>query len=286
MSDDIETRPEDSNADAWHLFLSEYLDARANSPSGMTFMAVQIAEAIDDAERRGASSNLPCGHHISSLVKSVESDAQFCEVCDLMSQRDDAVAMEEQYRAERDSLRKALDDRYTADLKAAKAIFVETGRTSGFPSVKEVVAFYVAEVERLEKEGREARIAEHQTFMDAASINVENNSIRAKLERAKEVLGWYASNATPGQDMWRIVDKDGSPLIEFGFIGDRARAVLSELSADAPAQQTRDCTCHPSEAPVPCQHKYAFSECVKAAQQTQISDEVREALAKLRSVMK
>lgn len=49
MSDDIETRPKDSNADAWHLFLSEYLDARANSPSGMTFMAVQIAEAIDDA---------------------------------------------------------------------------------------------------------------------------------------------------------------------------------------------------------------------------------------------
>jgi DNA modification methylase len=27
----------------------------------------------------------------------------------------------------------------------------------------------------------------------------------------------------------------------------------------------RPCTCHPSEAPVPCQHKYAFSECVAAA---------------------
>jgi hypothetical protein len=25
------------------------------------------------------------------------------------------------------------------------------------------------------------------------------------------------------------------------------------------------CTCHPSEAPQPCQHKYAFSECVVAA---------------------
>lgn len=54
MSDYIETRPKDSNADAWHLFLSEYLDARATSPNGLTFMAVQIAEAIDDAERRGA----------------------------------------------------------------------------------------------------------------------------------------------------------------------------------------------------------------------------------------
>jgi hypothetical protein len=27
----------------------------------------------------------------------------------------------------------------------------------------------------------------------------------------------------------------------------------------------RSCTCHPSEAPVPCQHKYVFSECVKTA---------------------
>ncbi len=39
---------------------------------------------------------------------------------------------------------------------------------------------------------------------------------------------------------------------------------------DKPSAQTteRSCTCHPSEAPVPCQHKYAFSECVKAAAQT------------------
>jgi hypothetical protein len=27
----------------------------------------------------------------------------------------------------------------------------------------------------------------------------------------------------------------------------------------------RACTCHPSEAPQPCQHKYAFSECRRAA---------------------
>ena len=24
------------------------------------------------------------------------------------------------------------------------------------------------------------------------------------------------------------------------------------------------CTCHPDEAPVPCQHKYAFSDCKRA----------------------
>lgn len=27
----------------------------------------------------------------------------------------------------------------------------------------------------------------------------------------------------------------------------------------------RNCTCHPDEAPIPCQHKYAFSECAEAA---------------------
>ena len=30
----------------------------------------------------------------------------------------------------------------------------------------------------------------------------------------------------------------------------------------------RPCTCHPSEAPVPCQQKYALSECVSAAEPT------------------
>ncbi len=45
----MQERPKDSNADAWHLFLSEWLDARALFPNGLTFMAVQIAEAIDAA---------------------------------------------------------------------------------------------------------------------------------------------------------------------------------------------------------------------------------------------
>lgn len=39
-------RPLGSNADEWHLFLDEYKDA-------LGFLAVQIAEAIDEAEYRG-----------------------------------------------------------------------------------------------------------------------------------------------------------------------------------------------------------------------------------------
>jgi hypothetical protein len=37
------------------------------------------------------------------------------------------------------------------------------------------------------------------------------------------------------------------------------------------AVPTRPCTCHPSEAPVPCQRKYAFSECVGAAADAEVA---------------
>jgi hypothetical protein len=45
-----EVRPRGSNADEWHLFLCRRLDNRATHPSGLEFVAVQIAEAIE-AER-------------------------------------------------------------------------------------------------------------------------------------------------------------------------------------------------------------------------------------------
>jgi restriction endonuclease Mrr len=47
----MQIRPKGSNADEWHLFLCQYLDNRATSPNGLTFVAVQISEAIERAER-------------------------------------------------------------------------------------------------------------------------------------------------------------------------------------------------------------------------------------------
>ena len=44
-------RPLGSNADEWHLFLDENKDA-------LGFLAVQIAEAIEEAERRGGGKAL------------------------------------------------------------------------------------------------------------------------------------------------------------------------------------------------------------------------------------
>lgn len=143
----------------------------------------------------------------------------------------------DEIKTDRDSLRKALDDRYAADLKAAKAIFAETGRTSGFPSVKEVVAFYVAEVERLEKEldiTRAARDAERRDWKAEnarrLAVEDENDSLRAKLDRAKEAVSLLL--ACP-----EIADADPSDKDEETHTAERnARAVLS---ADAPAQQTQ-----------------------------------------------
>jgi len=107
------------------------------------------------------------------------------------------------------TLQKALDDRFAADQRAAKAIFAETGRTSGFPSVKEVVAFYGAEVERLEKV--------------LAGINVHRNALLRENDRAKEALRRAGTQLG-----------EGNRVIATRTIYDS----LSELSADAPAQQT------------------------------------------------
>jgi hypothetical protein len=44
--DESRERPSGSNADEWHLFLTKHLDNRAGN-NGLTYMAVQIAEAIE-----------------------------------------------------------------------------------------------------------------------------------------------------------------------------------------------------------------------------------------------
>lgn len=64
-------RPAGSNADEWHLFLTEYCCNRPNQVNGMTYIAVQIAEAIETAERRARE---PCGEcHIQP--------GERCDIC-------------------------------------------------------------------------------------------------------------------------------------------------------------------------------------------------------------
>lgn len=70
--DSVPSRPKDSNADAWHLFLSEWLDARALFPNGLKFMAVQIAEAIDDAAEILKDKD---GEQVDDLVKRMRYES-------------------------------------------------------------------------------------------------------------------------------------------------------------------------------------------------------------------
>lgn len=139
-----------------------------------------------------ARKKLPCGHHASSLVKSVESDAQFCEVCDLMSQRDDAVAMEETYRVERDD--------------------------------------WKSRAQQFQRE--RAELADKLNGTPCAEIRwqYEHASLRAKLEKAAEAIKLLL--ATP-----EIAECDPRDKDEETHVAERkGRAILSELSADAPAQ--------------------------------------------------
>lgn len=143
-----------------------------------------------------------------------------------------ADALEAQ-AAERDSLRKALDDRWAADLKAAKAIFAESSRTHGFPSVREVVGWYVAEVERLENALKQAEDDNAFNFEAAQkecgqrlAVEADRDSLRAKLDRAKEALAPFADERNDGGHLWNATASDFA----------RARTVFAELSADAPAQ--------------------------------------------------
>lgn len=85
---------------------------------------------------------MSCGHPKSLVVRSVESDAEVCELCDTRQRRNDAEAMELRYRQQRDALRLALidlavavnampeSDRFgaTASLERARVVIAEVSR--------------------------------------------------------------------------------------------------------------------------------------------------------------
>jgi hypothetical protein len=53
------------------------------------------------------------------------------------------------------------------------------------------------------------------------------------------------------------------------------------LSTTRQAKQERVCTCHPNEAPQPCPQRYAYSECVLAAEVERLRAEVERLRALL-----
>ena len=72
--------------------------------------ADHLAELTAERERADrAEAVLECGHPASLMLHSAETgEPLYCELCDMRSQRNDAVQMEEHYKAERDALRDRL----------------------------------------------------------------------------------------------------------------------------------------------------------------------------------
>jgi hypothetical protein len=65
-------RPEGSNADEWHLFLTVYAAERANQIIGLSFLAVQIAEAIEEAQERGRQLYILSRHRAAADKETVK----------------------------------------------------------------------------------------------------------------------------------------------------------------------------------------------------------------------
>jgi hypothetical protein len=118
-----------------------------------------------------------------------------------------------------------------------------------------------------------------------------------KLDKLRELFATPTSaptpdRATPGE-RYTVVDSLVSELWnvtlrrEYRTPGEKKRAIRAAIeneltqpiASSEAAQNSRSCTCHPSERPHPCQHKYAFSECVEAAhgEQDYSADQMREA---------
>jgi chromosome segregation ATPase len=155
-------------------------------------------------------------HRLSALVPTAIQAQEMAK-----EQMDRCIAAE----AERDSLQARI-----VDLTEAQG-----RRGIELASAKETIRQHLARVAELEKE-RDAALGTADDIY--AKLMAERDRLRAKLERAKEVLTFYA-------DPFGVCDESGEEVRVPDFYDemdfwDRARFVLAELSADAPAQQTQD----------------------------------------------
>jgi hypothetical protein len=212
------------------------------------------------------------------LEKAFDPDADICVLARQLIRRDGRV----------DTLQKALDDRHAADKKAWSAIMRATGKERGIPPNKEVVAFYVAEVERLEGELSEMSALADARCTEKEFVEDENADLRAKLKRAAPIIAAYVVQ----NPKWTHHERgEQDPM--------GAHALLSELSADSPTRQTqtsddvRDAMVEAKKAlelyayPEKAKDRLGGPVCVPDFySELDFGDVARAALAKLRSIMK
>lgn len=59
----------------------------------------------------------------------------------------------------------------------------------------------------------------------------EITRLRSAVRTLREALEWYAGDDVPEAGEWRIVDRQGVPLVKFSTMGDRARAALQSAAS-------------------------------------------------------
>lgn len=100
-----------------------------------------------------------------------------------------------------------------------------------------------------------------------ADVGAQNRTIREALELAARIGGEpQAVSLNAFEECAKIADSRAN-----GVSTPNARSACEGIAAairsraSAVSRPERACTCHPDEALVPCQKKYAFSECQRAA---------------------
>lgn len=68
---------------------------------------------------------MKCGHHESLLVRSVKSDAEICELCDMRSQRNDAEASEARLQKKHDALVRGIKE-LSRDVRNSPSVDTQT----------------------------------------------------------------------------------------------------------------------------------------------------------------
>lgn len=97
-------------------------EGRCNRELILAAPTMQAALTAERERADRAEAALECGHPASLMLHSAETgEPLYCELCDIRSQRNDAVQMEEHYKAERDELREQMARRDSA-LRAIKTV--------------------------------------------------------------------------------------------------------------------------------------------------------------------
>lgn len=125
---------------------------------------------------------LPCGHHTSLRVRSVESNYEYCDLCETMSRMRDALTMEADLLKERNDLRKQLTERDAEIERLRKRDELNTELVSGIEKQlgiygADATTTIGAEIEKLKTE-RDKAIENFNDYRSGRECDVSGKEAR------------------------------------------------------------------------------------------------------------